>query len=139
MRYLLDTEVLVAGLRHGAPGAMQEWLSRRPSDDCAISALSLAELQAGVSCLAHGPNRNALTQWLHEVEWRFEGAILAFDAAAARPCARLIAQAALDGRPTPLAQAMLAGIAEANGLALAARPTPHLARWGGAVVDPWSG
>ena len=37
-----------------------------------------------------------------------------------------------------MGKAWLAGSALANGLGLAARPTPHLTRWGGRMVDPWA-
>lgn len=101
--------------------------------------MAMAELQAGVARTS-AQRKNLLTRWLLGVETFFQAttAILPFDMAAAQACARLLANGAALDAPLPLAQAMVAGVAEANGLILAAPPSAHLVTWGGRMVDPWA-
>ncbi len=138
MTYLVDTPLLVELLRPEPSDTVTTWVRRHEPLGLATTALAMAELQAGVARTS-ALRRNRLTRWVLAVEGFFQltTAILPFDIGAARVCARLLANGAA-GEPPPLRQAMVAGIAEANGLVLAVRHSPHLALWGGSMVDPWA-
>lgn len=112
-------------------------LDRHIPAGLAISAMTRVELHVGRGLLAAGPDHNALFDWMEQLEARFENATLPFDDTSAAFCARLMTRALACGQTALLSEAMLAGMAEAHGLVVAARPTPLLTLWGGPVVDPW--
>jgi predicted nucleic acid-binding protein len=137
MRYLLDTAVVVEGLRNQPSEAVEDWIGRHAGAGMAISVMSRVELYLARGLLAPGADHNAMFDWLEELNIIVENAVLPFDDASAAFCARLMTQAFASGCPAPLREAMLVGTAEAYGLVVAARPTPLLTLWGGPLVDPW--
>ncbi len=137
MRYLLDTAVVVEGLRSQPSEAVDDWIERHGDAGLAISVMSRVELYLVRGLLTPGADHNALFDWLEGLNVAVEDAILPFDDASATFCARLMTQAFAAGCPAPLREAMLAGMAQAYGLVVAARPTPLLTLWGGPLVDPW--
>jgi predicted nucleic acid-binding protein len=137
MRYLVDTAVVVDGLHTQPSAVVGDWIERHVDAGLAISVMSRVELYLARGLLTPGADHNALFDWLEVLDIAVEGAILPFDDASATFCARLMTQAFAAGCAAPLNEAMLAGMAEAYGLVVAARPTPLLTLWGGPVVDPW--
>ena len=138
MRFLLDAPLLVEALRPEPDTVALDWFSFHAGSGFVLAAPTLLRLHAGVAAAPAGAQRNALTRWLLSIEAEFDDLVLGFDAAASRSCARLLARGHAAGAPVPLAEAMVAAIAEVNGLILATRPSPGLTLWGGPVMDPWA-
>lgn len=76
--YLADTNLL-SEPRQARPNAnVLAWLSAHESE-IFISAITIAELQSGISLLAVGRKRQALQHRLDELRGNFRASLLAFD------------------------------------------------------------
>lgn len=139
---LLDTNVLSEALKPAPAPQVVAWLDARFTD-CAISALTVFELAAGVSMMAKGRRRDVLSQAIRRVIQRFAERTYSFDVAAAHAAADLLAKArarglALHQVPAKLADLQIAGIANAYQLELATRNVADFHGLGIELVDPWT-
>lgn len=135
---LLDTNVVSEPLRPAADPAVIAWLDEQVAETLYLSAVSIVELRYGVAALPGGRRKNGLAKALEEqVIGLFGSRILAFDAAAAQACADIRVRARNAGRGIGLADSYIAGIAKAQGLAVATRDVAPYAAAGVAVIDPW--
>lgn len=85
MRYLLDTGLISELVRRGPPNAgVMAWLDQQDEDRLFLSAITLGEIQAGISKLPDSAHRLRLVTWLdQDLQRRFAGRILSFEADAA--------------------------------------------------------
>jgi predicted nucleic acid-binding protein len=139
---LLDTNVVSEPLRpHPAPSVLA-WLDAH-FETCAISTVTLLELEIGVQSLPAGRRRERLQGAVSLAIERFGRRILAFDEPAARAAASLFALARSGGSSlhqasTKLADLQIAGIAAANECTLATRNVGDFRGLGIELIDPWS-
>ena len=137
--YLLDTNVLSELMRERPAVDVLDWFARNAGASMHTSAITQAEILTGIALLPAGKRR---TLWAQAAEAMFEqdfsGRCLAFDAAAARSYALVVAQRTGSGQPISTEDAQIAAIALANALTIATRNTKdfdqidHLA-----VINPW--
>lgn len=109
-RGVLDTSTVILLGRVSDPAQLP--------DDCAVSAITLAELSVGPHVAASGPERAARQAHLQQAEVDFE--VIPFDGASARAFGRVAASLRAAGRK-PAARAydaLIAATALANGLPL---------------------
>lgn len=139
MRYLLDT-CLVSELVKAVPNAgVTEWLARHPETDCFLSAITIGELQAGVSKMAASDKQAFLATWLDVVvPQRFHGRVLAVDSTVAQMWGVKRGESAARGVVLPLADAQIAATAIVHGLVVVTRNEIDLQRCGATTVNPWS-
>jgi predicted nucleic acid-binding protein len=132
LKYLADTNALSAIMRAEEP--VVEWFSMR-RDEVALSAVTLAELRAGIELTPRGRRRSELERKFEFVLEDYRGAILVFDESAAFEWGRLMAEA----RKHPLAydDSMIAAIARSVGLRVVTRNVRDFP--GCETVDPWTG
>ena len=103
-----------------------------------LSAVSEAELRAGVAVLPPGRRRDGLLAAVDAmIEQDFSGRLLPFDSLAARSYAGIYAARRAAGRPIPEADCQIAAIAASRGLAVATRNIADFAGCGVTVIDPW--
>lgn len=137
--YLLDTNVLSELMRKNPSGSVMAWFAQRPQAAMKTSAITQAEILAGVALLPAGKRRDGLAQAAEEMfatEWAEH--CLPFDAAAAAHCALVRAQRVRAGRPVTAEDAQIAAIALANGLPLVSRNTKDFEGIDGlAMINPW--
>lgn len=133
---VLDTNVISEPLRRIPDPAVLEWLAR-PSDQFTLSAISVGELLTGMRLLPGGRRRDALAAAIDDLLESFEGAVLPYDDRAARSFAEISEVARNTGRPVGVEDAMIAGICQANGAALATRNTKDFAGLGIDLMNPW--
>jgi len=133
IRYLLDTNI-VSELRKVRPhGAVLAWLAELRPEQLYISAVTMAELQAGVELTRRQDPAKAqeIETWLGSVEATF--ALVPMDSACFREWARIIA-----GKPDALqTDAMIAATARIHGLTVATRNERDFAHLDVEILNPF--
>jgi predicted nucleic acid-binding protein len=135
---ILDTCVVSELLRVDPDTQVLRWYEAE-SDDMVLSAVTAAELLAGVEALPEGRRRTRLARLIDEVIERFGGRAPVFDITAARAYGRIIGERRGAGRPISVADAMIAAICEVHSAALATRNIKDFQGLDLRLVNPWSG
>ena len=137
---LLDTDVVSEPLRPAPDARVIDWIDAQPLETLFLSAITVAELRAGVALLPAGKRRTGLQQNLEKrVLPLFAGRVLPFDLACTPAYAVLLARARTAGLAIATADGYIAAIAAANGFTVATRDTGPFEAAGVAVIDPWLG
>ena len=119
---LLDTNVVSEPLRPVPDARVIEWIDAQPLETLFLSAITVAELRAGVAQLPAGKRRSALQDSLEtRVLPLFVSRVLPFDLGCTSAYAQLMAKARASGFAIASADGYIAAIAAANGLAVATR------------------
>lgn len=135
---LLDSNVVSEPLRPAPDIRVIAWIDAQPLETLFLSAITVAELRAGVALLPAGKRRSGLQQ---NLETRllplFAGRVLPFDLPCTKAYAALIAKARATGLAIAAADGYIAAIAASNGLAVASRDTGPFKAADVTVIDPW--
>lgn len=135
---LLDTNVVSEPLRPAPEARVIEWIDAQPLETLYLSAMSVAELRAGVALLPAGKGRSALHEHLEKrVLPMFVGRVLPFDLACTSAYAKVLATARKAGSGIETADACIAAAAVANGFTVATRDTSPFQAAGLDVINPW--
>ncbi len=135
---LLDTNVLSEPLRHSPEPQVIEWIDAQAMETLYLSAITVAELRAGVALLPAGKRRSGLQENLEKrVLPLFAGRVLPFDLACTQAYAALMSKARAIGLAIATADGYIAAIAAANGFAVATRDTGRFEAAGAVVINPW--
>ncbi len=135
---LLDTNAISELMRAEPSQAVLDWFAQHEATDLYISAVTEAELRAGVAYLPEGQRRNRLQQAIDAmIEQDFNGRILPFDTTATRPYAQIAATRRAAGRPIAEADCQIAAIAKAVGAPVATRNVSDFDGCGVALINPW--
>ena len=135
---LLDTNVVSEPLRQAPEPRVIAWIDAQPLETLFLSAITVAELRAGVALLPVGRRRSGLEDALEQrVFPLFAGRVMPFDIACTRAWALLMSRARAAGRTVAAADGYIAAIAAANGFMVATRDTGLFEAAGAAVIDPW--
>ena len=137
---VLDTNVL-SELRKPRSEANQNvtrWLET-VSDPIASTAICIAEMRYGIACLADGKRKRDLQQAMDLiVETVLADAVLPFEERAAVAYGEIAAKLRREGRPSSVADVMIAAIVFTHGATLATRNTKHFEGTGISLVDPFT-
>ena len=135
---LLDTNVVSEPLRLGPDSRVVAWIDAQALETLFLSAITVAELRAGVALLPAGKRRAGLQESLDtRVLPLFAGRVLPFDLGCTAAYAALMAKVRASGLAIASADGYIAAIAAANGLAVATRDTGPFEAAGIAVINPW--
>lgn len=135
---LLDTNVVSEPLRPMPEARVVEWIDAQPLETLFLSAVTVAELRAGVALLPSGKRRTGLQENLEKrLLPLFTGRVLPLDLACTPAYAGLMALARTAGLSIATADGYIAAIAAANGFAVATRDTAPFEAAGVAVINPW--
>ncbi|MGK9064603.1 type II toxin-antitoxin system VapC family toxin [Stutzerimonas chloritidismutans] len=135
---LLDTNVVSEPLRHAPEARVIEWIDAQPLETLYLSAMTVAELRAGVALLPTGRRRTTLHESLEkQVLPMFVGRVLPFDLACTHAYAEALAMARKSGSGIEAADACIAAVALANGFVVATRDTRPFQAAGLTVINPW--
>ncbi len=136
---LLDTNVLSEPLRQAPEPQVIAWIDAQAMETLFLSAITVAELRAGVALLPAGKRRAGLQENLEKrVLPLFAGRVLPFDLPCTQAYAALMAKARSAGLAVATADGFIAAIAAANGFAVATRDTHPFEAAGVAVINPWA-
>ncbi len=135
---LLDTSVVSEPLRTAPDARVVAWIDAQSLETLFLSAVTVAELRAGVALLPAGKRRAGLHDSLEtQVLPLFAGRVLPFDLGCSAAYAELLAKARASGLAIASADAYIAAIAAANGLPVATRDTGPFEAAGVVVINPW--
>jgi predicted nucleic acid-binding protein len=135
---LLDTNVVSEPLQHAPEARVVDWIDAQLLETLYLSAITIAELRAGVALLPSGKRRTGLHENLEKrVLPLFTGRVLPFDLACTQAYAELMAKARTAGLAIAAADGYIAAIAAANGFAVATRDTNPFEAAGVTVINPW--
>jgi predicted nucleic acid-binding protein len=135
---LLDTNVLSEPLRQAPARRVVDWIDAQPMETLYLSAITVAELRAGMALLPAGKRRSGLQENLEKrVLPLFAGRVLPFDLACTQAYAALMAKARGAGQAVATADGYIAALAAANGFAVATRDTAPFLAAGVSVLNPW--
>lgn len=137
MKFLLDTCVISA-LRYPQDNAsLVEWISGIDESDLYLSAITIGELEKGVSRLPEGKKKAAVSEWVrHAVANRFENRVLPIDAAVAACWGELLGAREKKGKTLPILDAFIAATAIAADCTIVTRNTKDFADCGVRLLDP---
>lgn len=136
---VLDTNVISEIFRPQPDTRVVTWLESL-TGDVAITAVTLAELLAGVRRLPAGRRRSTLQGEIDAAlqPYRDTRAVLSFDESSADHYADVLVARERAGLPISTADAQIAAICRAHNATCATRNTSDFAQTGIRLVDPWS-
>ena len=137
--FLLDTNVLSELMLEHPARAVLDWFAKNATGIMHTSAVSQAEILTGIALLPAGKRRTALAEAAeHMFDHDFVARCLAFDAAAAKNYAVIVATRSRQGKPISTEDAQIASIALAKGLIMVTRNTQDFENMAGlTLADPW--
>lgn len=135
---VLDTNVISEIFRPQPDASVVAWLESL-SGDVAITAVTLAELLAGVRRLPNSRRKKALSARIEAAvePYRDDRSVLAFDDTAAEKYADVLVAREMAGLPISTADAQIAAICRARHATCATRNLKDFAHTGIELIDPW--
>ncbi len=137
MKWLLDTNVICEPGKRRPHAKVVNWLDSLAEEECALSVLTMGEIEKGIHAIPPGPARRSLENALAGLRHRFAGRILPVDEAVASKWGELMGEAERKGRPLPAVDNLLGATALVHGLILATRDTGDISP-GVRVFNPFA-
>ena len=135
---LLDTNVISESQRQEPNARVLEWIDAQALETLYLSAITVAELRAGIALMPAGKRRDGLHENLEKrLLPMFANRVLPFDMACTKAYAELLAKSRDAGLAVETADAFIAAVALANGFAVATRDTTPFEAAGLNVINPW--
>lgn len=136
---VLDTNVVSELARPIPNQAVIEWVDAQESSSLVITALTAAEVRAGVALLPGGRRKRdvGLRMELLLTE-TFAGFVLAFDIGSSARYAEILAGRTRAGQPISAFDAQIAAICRQHDAILATRNTADFTETGIQLINPWA-
>jgi len=135
---LLDTNVISEPQRREPNPRVLAWLDAQALETLYLSAITVAELRAGIALMPVGKRRDSLHDNLEKrLLPMFANRVLSFDLACTKAYAELLAKSRAAGLAVETADALIAAVALANGFAVATRDSRPFEAAGVNVINPW--
>lgn len=135
---LLDTNMVSEPLRKAPESRVIEWMNVQLLETLYLSAVTVAELRAGVAVLPRGRRQAGLRDNVEkQILPLFAGRVLPFDLSCTPVYADLMAKARAVGAAITAADGYIAAIAIANEFSVATRDTRPFRAVGVATINPW--
>jgi len=135
---ILDTNVLSETMLPTPSERVLSWLASQPVEEVCTTAITKAEVLAGIARMPEGKRRRELQSRADAMfQQDFDRGILPFDAAAAEHYAEMMAARYARGRLVGELDVEIAAIARLHGAVLATRNTPDFEDCGIRLVNPW--
>ena len=136
--YLLDTCVISELIRAEPSRKVIAWIDGQDEEKLHLSAITLGEIEKGISKLAEGRKKIELQAWLAvELLERFSGRILGITTEVARCWGAMLGESEKKGRSLPVVDALIAATAITHGLIVVSRNTTDMSGSGATLLDPW--
>jgi predicted nucleic acid-binding protein len=140
--YLLDTNIIsmLAPTSAEVPANVGAWLERADAEGrLFLTVVTIHEIEKGIALLERKRAKAKaakLKAWLAGLIESYADKIIAYDTQAAALAGRLEANAIAEGHHPGMADAAIAGIAQAHGLTIITRNARHFLPFGIAVLSP---
>ena len=135
---VLDTNVVSELMRPRPEPAVVDWVDHQTADDLAITALTAAELRAGVALLEPGRRQRDIYRRVEDLlGGTFAGRVLAFGVDSTAGYASIVAGRRRAGRPISAFDAQIAAICAEHKSSLATRNLDDFSGIGLQLINPW--
>ena len=135
---LLDTNVISETQRQEPNARVLDWIDAQALETLYLSAITVAELRAGIALMPAGKRRASMHEVLEKrLLPMFANRVLSFDMACTKAYAELLAKSRAAGLAVETADAFIAAVALANGFIVATRDTRPFEAAGLDVINPW--
>lgn len=135
---VLDTHVVSELVRPSPNRSVVEWVDEHDSSELVLTALTAAELRAGVALLPEGRRRDEFGMRIESlIVETFAGYVLAFDVGSSAYYAEVLAVRTRGGRPITTFDAQIAAVCRQYDSVLATRNTTDFTDTGIQLVNPW--
>jgi toxin FitB len=133
---LLDTNVISELIKAAPDSAVQRWYVRH-SEECWLSAITIAESAYGIAKLDRGARRVRLETQLTDLRLAFASKMHSFTANTGMLYGEVMANARRNGHNMAVPDAQIAAIALEQDCALATRNGKDFATTSVALINPW--
>ena len=138
MNYLLDTCLLSELCRLQPNTGVVRWIEHTDETRLQIAAISMGEIQKGVTKLNAGRKQQQIQDWLdQDLRPRFSGRILSIDEEVSLEWGILLGTAERRGRPQPVIDSLIAAIAVVHNLTLVTRNVSDFESMPIRLLNPW--
>ncbi len=136
--YLLDTVVVSELVKSTRNPDVIAWVDAHDENTLFISAITLGEIQKGISKLQDSSRKETLQSWLsQDLALRFSGRTLFVDNAVALAWGALQGEEQRHNITLPVVDCLIAATARVHSLAVVTRNVRDMERCGVSVVNPW--
>ena len=136
--FILDTNIVSELMRNVPMPEVMAWVNKRPRRDLYVTAVTQAEILAGIAFLPEGKRRSELGKAAERAfNNLFDGRLLSFNGAAARVYAEIASIRRRAGRPISQFDGQIAAIAGCKNMAVATRNVADYQDCGITVINPW--
>jgi len=136
--YLLDTIVVSELVKSTRNPDVIAWVDAHDENTLFISAITLGEIQKGISKLQDSSRKELLQSWLsQDLALRFNGRTLFVDNAIALAWGALQGEAQRNNITLPVVDCLIAATARVHSLTVVTRNVRDMERCGVSVVNPW--
>ncbi|MGV8911663.1 MAG: type II toxin-antitoxin system VapC family toxin [Rhodoglobus sp.] len=135
---VLDTNVISELVRPAPSQQVIGWIDAQDSAGLAITALTAAEVRAGVALLPDGRRRQDVGVRMESLLTEtFAGFVLAFDIDSSDHYVDIVASRSRAGRPIGAFDAQIAAVCRQHDALLATRNTADFTDTGIQLINPW--
>ncbi len=135
---IIDTKVVSEFMRHVPAPAVTAWMNRQVRSELRLTAVTVAELRAGLRQMTQGRRQRRLEeQFDRMLTLAFSSEVLSFDLGAAEMFAVIRASRAKAGRPIATLDAQIAAIARALAATIATRNLSDFEGCGVELINPF--
>lgn len=136
---VLDTNVVSELARPRPAPEVIDWVDAQNAADLLITAMTAAEIRAGVALLPAGRRRRQIAERMESlITETFAGYVLAFDVASSERYANVVATRTRAGRPISSFDAQIAAVCAQHDASLATRNVNDFDGLGLKLINPWS-
>jgi predicted nucleic acid-binding protein len=137
-QYLLDTCVLSEFVKPKPERKVVDWLNSVDPEAVFLSAVTIGEIQFGISNKPPSNRRTELEVWLNEaLPQQFGGRVLALDAATFVTWGKMTAEQKRKGETQSVMDALIASVALEHKMVLVTRNVGDFKVTGLSVFNPW--
>ena len=137
MSFLIDTCV-ISELRKLAPSAsVVKWFDSIDEEDIFISALTLGEIEYGISILNDGRKKSAIMEWFENLKFQFKDQTLDVSPEIATRWGRLRASLKRKGFSISVVDGLIAATAIDKDFLLVTRNVADFKNSGAGIFNPW--
>jgi toxin FitB len=138
LSYLLDTCVISEFIKPHPEPKVVDWLNTTDPDQIFLSAVTIGEIQFGISNRPPSNRRTELEIWLNESLFpQFTNRILTLDADIFLTWGQMTAQQRQQGKPMSVMDSLIAAVALQHRMVLVTRNISDFSATGLSLLNPW--
>jgi toxin FitB len=138
LSYLLDTCVISEFIKPHPEPKVVDWLNTTDPDQVFLSAVTIGEIQFGISNRPPSNRRTELEIWLNESLFpQFTNRILTLDADIFLTWGQMTAQQRQQGKPMSVMDSLIAAVASQHRMVLVTRNISDFSATGLSLLNPW--